>query len=102
MDINSIPDIFQSKLRIAIIACLTIGERTFKEVKEITGATDGNLSVQMSKMAKAGYIEVYKDYFNNKPRTRYNLTAKGKNDFIQYVNTLDNLLRQYSGENLRG
>lgn len=98
MDINSIPDIFQSKLRIAIIACLMTGERTFKEVKEITGATDGNLSVQVSKMEESGYIEVYKHFFNNKPQTRYNLTVKGKREFIDYVNTLDNVLKQYSSK----
>lgn len=95
MDINSIPDIFQSKLRIAIVSCLMSGEKTFKEVKEITGATDGNLSVQISKMEESGYIKVYKDFFNNKPRTRYNLTEKGKNEFIDYINTLENVLRQY-------
>lgn len=98
MDINSIPDVFQSKLRISIIACLMTGEKSFKEVKEITGATDGNLSVQISKLEESGYIEVYKDFFNNKPRTRYNLTAKGKNEFIDYVNTLDNILRQYGSK----
>lgn len=94
MDINSIPDIFQSKLRIAIIASLMTGEKTFREVKEITG-TDGNLSVQISKLEESGYIVVYKDFFNNKPRTRYNLTEKGKREFVDYVNTLDNILKQY-------
>ncbi len=96
MDINSIPDIFQSKLRIAIVACLMTGEKTFKEVKGITGATDGNLSVQMSNMEDSGYIEIHKDFFSNKPRTRYNLTVKGKNEFIDYVNTLDHVLKQYN------
>lgn len=74
------------------------GEKTFKEVKEITGATDGNLSVQVSKMEEGGYIDVSKDFFDNKPRTRYNLTVKGKNEFIDYVNTLDNVLKQYSNK----
>lgn len=95
MDINSIPDIFQSKLRIAIIASLMTGEKTFTELKEITSATDGNLSIHISKMEESGYIEVYKDFFNKKPRTRYNLTVKGKNEFINYVNTLENILKQY-------
>jgi len=95
LDINSIPDIFQSKLRIAIIASLMTGEKTFREVKEITGSTDGNLSVQISKLEESGYIVVYKDFFNNKPRTRYNLTEKGKREFVDYVNTLDNILKQY-------
>lgn len=98
MEINSIPDIFQSKLRIAIIAGLMTGEKTFTELKEITGATDGNLSVQISKMEDSGYIEVYKDFFNKKPRTRYNLTEKGKSEFIDYVNTLDNILKKYGNK----
>ena len=98
MDINSIPDIFQSKLRISIIACLMTGEKTFKEVKEITKATDGNLSVQMSKMEDGGYIEVYKDFYDNKPRTRYNLTEKGKDEFIDYVNTLEDVIKQYNNK----
>ena len=72
------------------------GEKTFKEVKGITGATDGNLSVQMSNMEDSGYIEIHKDFFSNKPRTRYNLTVKGKNEFIDYVNTLDHVLKQYN------
>lgn len=74
------------------------GEKTFREVKEITGATDGNLSVQISKMEESGYIEVRKDFFNNRPRTRYNLTTKGKNAFTDYVNTLDNILKQYGNK----
>ncbi|MGE5396390.1 MAG: winged helix-turn-helix domain-containing protein, partial [Chitinophagales bacterium] len=86
----------QSKLRIAIVSCLMTGEKTFKEVKEITGATDGNLSVQISKMEENGYVNIHKDFFNNKPRTRYNLTAKGKTDFVNYVNALDRLISQYS------
>jgi hypothetical protein len=38
--------------------------------------------------------KVYKDFFNKKPRTRYNLTAKGRDEFIDYVNTLENILKQ--------
>jgi len=95
LDINSIPDIFQSKLRIAIVAALITGEKTFKEVKEITGATDGNLSIHLSKLEGAGYIEIYKDFFNNKPRTRYNLTEKGKNEFVDYVNKLEGIIKNH-------
>lgn len=74
------------------------GEKTFNEVKEITGATYGNLSVQTSKMVESGYIEVNKDFFNNKPRTRYNITIKGKNEFIDYVNTLESIIRKHGNK----
>ncbi len=95
MDINSIPDLFQSKLRIAIVSSLMTGEKSFKELKGITDATDGNLSVHISKLEEAEYLEVYKDFFKNKPRTRYTLTAKGKKEFIDYVHALENILEQY-------
>ncbi len=74
---------------------LNDGGKTFRVVREITGSTDGNLSVQISKPEECGNIEVHKDFFNNRPRARYNLTEKGRNEFIDYVNTLDNILRQY-------
>ena len=70
-------------------------ELLYKKEKEITGATDGNLSIHLSKMEENGYIEVYKDFFNKKPRTRYNLTVKGKDEFINYVNTLEKIIKQY-------
>lgn len=70
------------------------GEKTFREVRELTNATDGNLSVQISKLEESGHIKVSKDFFNNKPRTRYNLTEKGKKEFVEYVNVLEKVLKQ--------
>ncbi len=92
MDVNSIPDIFQSKLRISIVASLITGEKTFKEMKELTGATDGNLSVQFSKLEESEYLIIKKDFFNNKPRSRYSLTEKGRKEFVDYVNILENMI----------
>lgn len=95
MDINSIPDIFQSKLRIAIVSCLMTGEKTFSEIKEVTGATDGNLSTHLAKLVEAGCTTVTKDFFNNKPRTRYVLTTNGREDFVGYVNLLESIVKQH-------
>jgi len=43
-------------------------------------------------------VTVRKDFFNNKPRTRYNLTGKGRKEFTDYVNTLENILKQYKAD----
>lgn len=94
MDVNSIPDIFQSKLRIAIVSCLMTGVKTFSEIKEITGATDGNLSTHLSKLEEAGYTIVHRGFLNKKPRTSYEITAKGETDFKSYVLFLEGILRQ--------
>jgi DNA-binding HxlR family transcriptional regulator len=96
LDINHIPDIFQSKLRIALVSCLITGAKSFRELKEVTGATDGNLSVHLTKLQKAGYIVIRKDFFNNKPRTEYELTQKGRNEFIEYVNRLQQIVNGYN------
>lgn len=43
MEINAIPEAFQTKLRLAVLSALLTGEKNFRELKGITEATDGNL-----------------------------------------------------------
>ena len=38
MELNNLSDIFQSKLRLMLISALITGKKTFRELKEITGA----------------------------------------------------------------
>ena len=52
MKINDIPNLFQSKIRLAIITSLIDGSKDFKQLKELTEATDGNLSTHLSKLEK--------------------------------------------------
>ncbi len=92
MDINSIPEAFQSKIRIAIISALIIGDKTFSQIKESTNGTDGNLSVHLTKLEDMGYISVTKEFVGKKPRTTYSLTKTGRQEFEEYVNLLEKIL----------
>lgn len=92
MILNDFSDIFLSKLRLMIISALITGQKTFKEIKEITGATDGNISVQITNLEKAGYIIVSKTYNGRKPQTTLSITEEGKKAFIEYVNMLNTLI----------
>ncbi len=94
MELNSIPDIFQSKIRLAIISSLLTGSKSFKEVKGLTGATEGNISTHMKKLSTAGIVEISKMFENNKPKTTYTLTDKGIKDFTDYVKQLEAILNQ--------
>lgn len=94
MELNSIPDIFQSKIRIAIVSCLLSGSKTFKEIKGLTGATDGNISTHMKKLSEVGLVDTTKGFENNKPKTTYTLTSKGLNEFRDYVQQLEAILNQ--------
>lgn len=43
MQISNIPEAFSLSIRLKLISCLLNGEKTFKELKQITKATDGNI-----------------------------------------------------------
>ncbi len=51
--------LLHSQLRLAIISLLlSVEDADFKYLKEKSGATAGNLCVQIDKLSEAGYIEV--------------------------------------------
>lgn len=91
--INSIPEAFESRIRLAIQTALLTGPKTFKEMKEITKATDGNLSSHLTKLEMLGYILSSKEFLGKKPRTTYILTEKGRDSFCEYVRLLESILK---------
>ena len=95
MELNHLSDIFQSKLRLMIISSLITGAKTFRELKEITGATDGNISVQLTNLEKVAYITITKGYIGRKPQTTVELTEKGMQDFKDYVEMLKTIINKY-------
>lgn len=59
--------LLHSELRLAVISLLLGVECTdFVYLREQTGATAGNLSVQLDKLEKAGYIAVEKGFVGKK------------------------------------
>ena len=86
--------LLHSELRLAVMSLLvSVEEAEFPYIKEQTGSTAGNLSVQIDKLAAAGYIEVEKTFKGKRPCTLCRISDKGKNAFEQYVDTLKEYLR---------
>lgn len=78
--------LLHSQLRLQIMSLLvSVEEAEFTFLLEETGATKGNLSVQITKLKEAEYIEVKKTFKNNYPLTTCKLTKKGVNAFEEYV-----------------
>lgn len=94
MEMHDIPEMFQSKLRLMIISALIREKLSFTALKEVTGATDGNLSVQIAKLSEAGYISVHKEFVGKKPLTTCELTELGRRSFREYVELLNGILSQ--------
>ena len=81
--------LLHSQLRLAVMSILIgLEEAEFTYIKEHTGATAGNLSVQVNKLKEAGYIKVTKKFKGNYPQTLCRITPLGVNKFKEYVNNL--------------
>ena len=55
--------LLHSELRLAVMSILAgVDSAEFSYIKKQTGATSGNLSVQLEKLSAAGYITVEKGF----------------------------------------
>jgi DNA-binding transcriptional ArsR family regulator len=85
--------LLHSPLRLAIISLLVKeGKFDFNALKDKTGATSGNISVQLKKLEEAGYITIEKSFRKNYPHTDVSISKKGLIAFEEYVNTLKDYL----------
>ena len=86
--------LLHSQLRLAIMSLLiSLESAEFTFLKDKTEATAGNLSVQIDKLEKAGYISVEKSFRDKRPLTTCKITQKGIGAFEQYVNNLKNYIQ---------
>ena len=86
--------LLHSELRLAAMSLLVgVKEAEFGFIKEKTGATAGNLSIQLQKLYEADYIVIEKSFKGNYPLTTCRITKKGIDAFEKYVNTLNAYIR---------
>ena len=94
MPFQPLDPLLHSELRLAVMSLLiSADEAEFPYIKEQTGATAGNLSVQVDKLSEAGYIEVEKIFKGKRPCTICRITPKGHQAFETYVKALKTYLK---------
>ena len=85
--------LLHSELRLAVMSILAgVESADFTYIKKQTGATSGNLSVQLDKLSSAGYITVVKGFKGKMPCTTCAVTPAGLDAFGQYVTALQEYL----------
>jgi DNA-binding MarR family transcriptional regulator len=81
--------LLHSELRLAVISLLiSVEEADFVYIKRQTGATAGNLSIQIDKLNKASYLEVTKSFKGKIPCTTCRITLEGIAAFEEYIEAL--------------
>lgn len=86
---ESLDPIIHERMRLAMLSALAVNERlSFRELKALLGATDGNLQVHGTKLEASGYVRSKK----SARRTDYALTAKGRRALNRYVDHMEALI----------
>ena len=81
--------------RLTIVALLSsVASADFLFLLKESGLTKGNLSVHLSRLEEAGYVQVEKTFRGKIPHTEYKLTKEGKSAFDGYRKSLGSIFNK--------
>ena len=77
-ELANLDKLIHEPARLSILTALSVCESAdFLSLRRLTGLSDGNLSVQLSKLEEAGLVETQKQFIAKKPNTSVKITKKG-------------------------
>ncbi|MGJ8761414.1 MAG: winged helix-turn-helix domain-containing protein [Polaribacter sp.] len=86
---------FDHRIRLGIMSVLMVNEYAdFNTLKELLGATDGNLASHTKALEKVDFIKVEKQFIGRKPNTKYLATELGKMEFKKHIEALEKLIKK--------
>lgn len=89
MELKDLDPILHNELRLKVMVTLdSLDDADFVYLKSITKATSGNLSVQLTNLENAGYIETESNGKGRNSHTICRITPKGTSALIDYQQTL--------------
>jgi len=98
-DIISLERLVHEPSRLAILTILSgVKEADFTFLLRMSGLTRGNLSVHLSKLEEAGYVNVNKRFINKVPNTVYKLTKEGRKAFSDYLKNMETIISRKKTE----
>ncbi len=82
------------RMRLGIVSALAVnGTMTFTDLRDVLGATDGNLSAHARRLEDSLYIECIKSFEGRTPRTEYQLTDKGRGALQDYLDHMEAIIQ---------
>ena len=93
---DALERLFHEPHRLAIMStlCRSSQGKSFKQLKKECSLTDGNLSRHLKTMEEAGVTRVQKSFVGSKPHTSIYATDLGREHFIDYLQALEEVLKQ--------
>lgn len=87
--------VIHERARLSVLTSLITNPRgvTFNDLKELCALTDGNLSRHLRVLERARMVEIDKGFDHNRPLTVCRITASGRKRYLEYLNTLEQVVR---------
>ena len=83
---------FENSIRLGIMALLMVNRSLdFNALKDQLGATDGNLSSNLTYLLNLNYVSVKKQFINNKPNSSYVALEAGRKAFKLHINAMEKI-----------
>ncbi|PWH11733.1 MAG: ArsR family transcriptional regulator [Anaerolineae bacterium] len=94
-ELANLDKLLHEPARLSILTALAACESAdFTFLRRLTGLSDGNLSIQISKLEEAGLIHVQKQFVAKKPSTHIRITEAGRNAIERYWAQLQELKKK--------
>jgi DNA-binding PadR family transcriptional regulator len=92
-ELAGLDDLLEHRVRLAICVLLTRDDAfTFTRFKEALDETDGSLGAHLRRLEDAGYLSVERTYRNRRAVSWYRLSAKGRKQLEQHLDSLARLI----------
>jgi DNA-binding MarR family transcriptional regulator len=90
--------VIHEKARLGILTSLVSHPNglAFNDLLRLCGLTQGNMSRHLAVLEEAGLVAISKGFEGKRPRTEIRLTPAGRQRFLDYLGTLEQVIRDAS------
>lgn len=87
--------VIHERARLSVLTSLITNPKgvSFNDLKQLCALTDGNLSRHLSVLEEAKMVEIIRGHDRNRPQTMCRITASGRNRYLEYLGTLEQVVR---------
>ena len=87
--------VIHERARLSVLTSLITNPKglAFGDLKQLCALTDGNLNRHLRVLEKGKLVEIVKKIDRNRPLTLCRITASGRKRYIEYLETLEQVVR---------
>jgi DNA-binding MarR family transcriptional regulator len=87
--------VIHERARLGVLTSLATHPKgiVFSDLGQLCGLTPGNLSRHLQVLQKEGIVEVIKRFEGNRPQTLCRLTRRGRERYLEYLEVLEQVIR---------